>query len=493
MVELHPDLVGKEFDFDDFEFRTNITEFSGTDADLSTHYTRNVRILRPISSAAMDTLTEDRMAIQISLLGGIGNIHFNQSPEEQASQVERVKDYQAGFVQEPFTVSPDTPIAELLGKMQKRWYSTIFVTADGNPHGPFIGIITNKDFDQELHLGRRVKDRMTPFYLEGGSKNPDFVFVLESEMPRDYDERLRHANRTLLESHHGKMPILTDDYRLDSAVFRADIERNRMYQYATKDARKRLRVFGAVEANLAALDRMELLAHAGVDGFVVDTAHGSTTDVAALLKEAKKRYPGLDIVGGNVSTADETRYLIERGVDAVKVGQGVGSICTTISAIGAGRSCQPAAVYECAKEALRLREKHGFIPVIADGGIKEPVHGVKVIGLGAHSFMLGGALAGTEETPGEPFYDTDGQLKKRYRGMGSMEAMMEGGARRYSPINLADRVPEGIPTTVVYKGPLEPIFRQFVATLSKGFFYIGGRTIEEVHRNAFARPRHSKI
>lgn len=489
MVELHADLRGKEFDFDDFEFRTNPTDFSGREADLSTFYTRNIKILRPISSAAMDKVTEAHMAIKMALLGGIGVIHFNQSPEEQAAQVREVKSYQAGFVLDPVTISPEVSIAELFTVMKEKNHSTLFVTHDGSAHGLFEGIITRNDFDAELHSSMKVSERMTPFHL-GEQVNPSFVFLSSNEMPTDYDERLRYANTKLLESHHGKIPILTPEKKLDSVVFRKDILRNRKYTHATKDKNKRLRVFAAVEAKEQALKRMKLLSDAGADGFVIDTAHGAIKEVAALIKEAKKQFPGKDLVGGNVSTPEETRFLIENGVDAVKVGQGVGSICTTIDNIGAGRTCQPPAVYECAQEAFRLREKYGFVPIIADGGIKVPVHAAKVLGLGAHSIMLGGALAGTEETPGEKFYE-EGVLKKKYRGMGSMEAMEEGGTKRYSSRNLEDKVPEGVSIAIPYKGTLEPIFRQFTTTISKFFFYVGGKTIEEVHEKVFAKPARS--
>jgi IMP dehydrogenase len=436
--------------------RSNIVP---SEVDPSTQLTRNIRINIPILSAAMDTVTEGRLAIAIAREGGIGIIHRALSPDMQASEVDKVKKSESGMILSPITISPDHTIRDAHHLMSTYRISGIPVTKEGK----LVGILTNRDLRFENRLDLKVSQVMTKNNLITAPEGTG----------------LEKAQAILHEHRIEKLPVVNDQFELKGLITIKDIQKKIKYPFACKDAHGRLRVGAAVGVGADVEERLERLMKAGIDLIVVDTAHGHSQSVLDKVKDIKFRYPDLDVVAGNVATPEATLDLIKAGADAIKVGVGPGSICTTRIVSGAGVP-QLTAVADCAV----IAKKHQ-VPLIADGGIKFSGDLTKALAAGASSVMIGSLFAGTEESPGETVL-YQGRTYKEYRGMGSLGAMERGGKDRYfqEGRESSKLVPEGIEARVPYKGNLAVMVYQLVGGLKAGMGYCGCRTIPELQQDA---------
>jgi len=452
MLEETPPLA---LTFDDVLLVPGASEVLPHEADLSTQLTRTIRLQIPLMSAAMDTVSEARLAIALAQEGGLSVLHKNMSVEQQAHHVELVKKSESGMILDPITIEPDRPIREARKLMRTYRISGIPVT-----EGPrLVGILTNRDLRFMDDEAMAVREGMTHDNLVTG---PVGTSLEEAK-------RLLHSHRI------EKLLIVDDDYHLQGLITVKDIEKARKYPNACKDGHGRLRVGAAVGVGADREARVEALVRAGVDVVVVDTAHGHTRRVLDTVRDIKATYPDLDLIGGNVATAVATRALIDAGVDAVKVGIGPGSICTTRMVSGCGVP-QLTAVAECTRAA-----QGSGVSIIADGGIKFSGDLVKAIAAGGQVVMIGSLLAGVEESPGEiQLYQ--GRSYKVYRGMGSLGAMAEGSKDRYfqEGKEASKLVPEGIEGRVPYKGPLSDTVYQLLGGLRSGMGYCGTPTIDDL-------------
>jgi len=423
--------------------------------NLQTKLTRHIEIQIPILSAAMDTVTESRLAIALAREGGIGIIHRALSVEAQAAEVDRVKKSESGMIVDPITISPEQRLHEALKLMNQYRISGIPVTQEGK----LVGILTNRDLRFESRMNLKVAEVMTQEHL---------ITAPEGTTLEDA-RKILHKNRI------EKLPVVNDRFELKGLITIKDIEKKIKYPNACKDRFGRLRVGAAVGIGGDSKSRVDALVRAGVDLIIVDTAHGHSVAVLETIQSIRKLYPDIEMVGGNVATGAATVDLIKAGVDAVKVGVGPGSICTTRVIAGAGVP-QLTAISECAKAAKRYK-----IPIIADGGIKFSGDITKAIAAGAHSVMIGGLFAGTEESPGETVL-YQGRSYKVYRGMGSLGAMERGGKDRYFQEFEPESklVPEGIEGRVPYKGTLSGVVFQLIGGLRAGMGYCGTKTISEL-------------
>jgi IMP dehydrogenase len=437
--------------------------------DVSTRLTRRIRLNVPIISAAMDTVTESRLAIAMAQHGGLGVIHKNLSIEEQASEVDRVKRSESGMIVDPITLSPSNRIYEALDLMQKYRISGVPITDDGSKEGKLVGILTNRDLRFETNVHRPISDVMT--------RDPLFTVPVGTTLD---------AAREILHQHKVEKLLVVDrEYRLKGLITVKDIQKAVKYPNASKDSLGRLRCGAAVGVGKDAMERAEALVAANVDVLVVDTAHGHSQGVLDMVGRVRQRFPDVNLVAGNVATAEGTRALIDQGVDAVKVGIGAGSICTTRIVAGIGVP-MISAVMECARAA----ESHD-VPVIADGGIRFSGDITKALAVGASTTMIGNLFAGTDESPGEMIL-YQGRSYKEYRGMGSIGAMRRGSRDRYFQdefdLDLASSteklVPEGIEGRVAHKGSVAGLIYQLVGGLRAGMGYCGCANIGQLHRNA---------
>ncbi len=427
--------------------------------DVSTWLTRSIRLNIPIVSAAMDTVTEHRLAIALARAGGIGFIHKNMSVEQQAESVRKVKRSESGMITDPITLPPDRTVGDALDLMAEYKISGVpIVTAEGD----LVGIITNRDLRFESDRSRPISDLMT-------SKN--LVTVPEGTT-------LEQAKEVLHRHRIEKVLVVNNRGKLTGLITVKDIMKQIEHPYACKDEQGRLRVGAAIGAGGDFLERAAALVRAGADVLTIDTAHGHAQGVLDAVVRMREAFPDVQLIAGNVSTAAATVALIERGVDAVKTGQGPGSICTTRVISGAGMP-QITAISACARAAERFG-----IPIIADGGIKYSGDIAKAIAAGAHTVMIGSLFAGTEESPGENIL-YEGRSYKTYRGMGSIGAMARGSGDRYFQTNVNETrklVAEGIEGMVPFKGPLQDTVFQLVGGLRSGMGYVGARDIESMRR-----------
>ena len=445
--------------FDDVLLVPSKSEVLPRDVDVCTHLTRRLTINIPVISAAMDTVTEARMAIALAQEGGIGIIHRAFPPDRQALEVDKVKKSESGMIVDPITVSPDQRLSEALDLMQRYRISGVPVTQNGK----LVGILTNRDLRFETKLDLKISQVMTKERL------------ITAPIGTSLEEAKEILHRNRIE----KLLVVDDDFNLRGLITIKDIEKKIKYPNACKDELGRLRVGAAVGVGEETMERVDALIKAGVDVLVVDTAHGHTTGVMETVAMIKRRYPDAEVIAGNIATAEGAEELIKVGVDGLKVGIGPGSICTSRVVAGAGVP-QITAIAECA----RVSERYG-VPIIADGGIKFSGDVTKAIAAGAHAVMLGGLLAGTEESPGE-LVIFQGRTYKVYRGMGSLGAMQRGGRDRYGQEPETEEsklVPEGIEGRVPYKGTLSGNIYQLVGGLQAGMGYCGCRTIEELRQN----------
>ena len=465
MARILPDVA---LTFDDVLLLPAASEVMPAQVDVSSHATKAVSLNIPILSSAMDTVTEHRMAIAVAQAGGVGVIHRNLSPEEQARQVAAVKKYESGIVLNPVTVGPHATLREAQAIMADNGISGIPVVEGGNGsgHGPgkLVGILTNRDVRFASAPDQPISELMTE----------DKLVTVKRGVTHEQAKLLLHQHRI------EKLLVVDDDYHCIGLITVKDIEKAQKYPNACKDAEGRLRVAAATTVGEDGFDRTEMLVAAGCDLIVVDTAHGHSARVIEAVARIKKLSNSVQVIAGNVATPEATRALIRAGADAVKVGIGPGSICTTRIVAGVGVP-QLTAVMTCAAEA----RKSG-IPVIADGGIRFSGDIAKAIAAGASCVMIGSLLAGTDESPGDT-YMYQGRTYKSYRGMGSLGAMARGSADRYFQQEVRDTlklVPEGVEGQVAYKGAAEAVLHQLVGGLRASMGYLGGRTLAEFQANA---------
>jgi len=460
-MEMRDGSMEEALTFDDVSLRPGRSDILPKDADVSTRLTRNIRINIPIISAAMDTVTEARLAIALAREGGIGIIHRAFEPERQVAEIDKVKKSEYGMVVDPITMAPEQRLYEALEVMEKYRISGVPVTKNGK----LVGILTNRDLRFETKLDLKIADVMTK----------------ENLVTAPVGTSLEEAKEILHRHRIEKLPVVDEDFTLKGLITIKDIEKRIKYPNACKDILGRLRVGAAVGVGPDELDRVPALLRIGVDVLVVDTAHGHSVAVLDTVRTIKRRFPEAQVVAGNIATAEAAEDLIQAGADAIKVGIGPGSICTTRVVAGAGVP-QITAVMDCARVAAR-----SDVPVISDGGIKSSGDITKAIAAGAHSVMLGGLFAGTEESPGETVL-LQGRTYKVYRGMGSLGAMQSrAGRERYYQDPGADPdklVPEGIEGRVPHKGALSALVYQLVGGLRSGMGYCGCRDIEELRTKA---------
>jgi IMP dehydrogenase len=445
--------------FDDVLLVPRKSDVLPSQVDISTRFSRNIRLNIPIVSASMDTVTESRLAIAIAQLGGIGISHRNLPPEQQADEVDKVKRSESGMIVDPITMSSEQPVSDALALMAKYRISGVPITQ----RGKLVGILTNRDLRFETRTDLPISAVMTK----------ENLITVPVGTTLDEARAILHKHRV------EKLLVVDESYALKGLITVKDIQKAMKYPSSAKDDLGRLRVGAAVGVGSASIDRAKRLVEAKVDVIVVDTAHGHSRGVLETVEKLKNALSGVDIVAGNVGTGEATGDLIRAGADAVKVGMGPGSICTTRVISGAGVP-QITAILDCAEVA----GKHG-VPIVADGGIKFSGDVVKALAVGAQSVMIGSLFAGTAESPGETIL-FQGRTFKSYRGMGSLGAMSDATKDRYSQqdVEASKLVPEGIEGRVPYKGSLAGVVEQLVGGLRSGMGYCGSSTIEELQSKA---------
>ncbi|MBN3779403.1 IMP dehydrogenase [Burkholderia sp. Ac-20345] len=454
-------LLGVALTFDDVLLVPGFSEILPRDADLSASLTRNIRLSVPLVSAAMDTVTEGRLAIAMAQHGGIGIVHKNFTPERQAEQVAKVKRFESGMVRDPLTVAPEMTVGEVRALAASRGVSGFPVVASGR----LVGIVTNRDLRFESDPGQPVSAVMT--------QRARVVTVAPGTTLADA-RSVMHRNRI------ERVIVVNDNDELLGLMTVKDIVHQTDHPAATKDALGRLRVGAAVGVSHDVEERVEALVQVGVDVIVVDTAHGHSKGVLDRVAWIRKNYSQIDIIAGNVATAEGARALVEHGADGVKAGIGPGSICTTRVVAGVGVP-QVTAI----EQVARGLEGTG-VPFISDGGIRFSGDAVKALAAGAHAVMMGSLFAGTDEAPGDAFL-YQGRQFKAYRGMGSLGAMKDGAADRYfqdNSANIDKLVPEGIEGRVACKGPIASIIFQMLGGIRSGMGYCGCRSLDELRRTA---------
>ena len=452
--------------FDDVLLKPGLSDVMPSEADVRTRITRAIAINIPVIASAMDTVTEASMAIAMAQAGGLGVIHRNLEPEEQAAQVRQVKKFESGMVVNPLTIHPEASLAEALDLMKENRISGVPVVEGGGPTTPgkLVGILTNRDVRFATDPRQRVSELMTK----------DRLVTVREGVSQAEAKRLLHQHRI------EKLLVVDEKYRCVGLVTVKDIEKAVANPNACKDEQGRLRVAAATTVGDLGFTRTELLIDAGVDLVVVDTAHGHSRRVLELISRIKKLSNAVQVVAGNIATAEGAKALIDSGADAIKVGIGPGSICTTRIVAGVGVP-QLTAIMD-AVEAAHVTGT----PVIADGGIKYSGDLAKAIAAGAHAAMIGSLLAGTDEAPGEVFL-YQGRSYKTYRGMGSVGAMARGSADRYFQQDIKDHlklVPEGVEGQVPYKGPAGGVLHQLVGGLRAAMGYVGAKDLDAFHAKA---------
>ena len=443
-------IIGEGITFDDVLLVPQYSEVTPNLIDLKTHLTKKIVLNIPMMSAAMDTVTESKMAIAMARQGGIGIIHKNMSIEAQADEVDKVKRSENGVITDPFFLSPDNTLQDADNLMAKFRISGVPITENGR----LVGIITNRDLKFETDFTKKISESMTS---EGLITAPEGI-------------TLEEAKKILAKARKEKLPIVDKDFHLKGLITIKDIEKQIKYPFSAKDAQGRLLCGAAVGITANVLDRVEALVKAKVDVVVLDSAHGHSANVIRCVKMIKEAYPDVQVIAGNVATGDATRALIEAGADCVKVGIGPGSICTTRVVAGIGVP-QITAVMDC----YAVAKEYG-IPIIADGGIKYSGDITKAIAAGGSVCMMGSMLAGCDESPGA-FELYQGRKYKVYRGMGSIAAMENGSKDRYFQTDAKKLVPEGVEGRVAYKGMVEDTVFQLLGGLRSGMGYCGAKDI----------------
>ncbi len=458
--------------FDDVLLKPAYSEILPADADVKTKVTKEISLNIPIISSAMDTVTESRLAIAMAQCGGLGCVHKNLSIKDQADEIRRVKKFESGIVINPLTITPDETLSDALSLMKEYGISGIPVVKQGTKK--LVGILTNRDVRFASDRKQQIKELMTK----------DGLITAKSNVSKQDAKALLHKNKI-------ERIIITDSQgNCVGLITGKDLEKNKQFPHASKDEEGRLLVAAATGVGKDGIKRAEALVEAGVDIITIDTAHGHSSGVIATVRELKKLFPKQNFIAGNIATKEAAKALIDAGADAVKVGIGPGSICTTRIVAGVGVP-QLSALLDVVEFCDQVK-----IPVISDGGIRFSGDLAKAIAAGASCVMLGGLLAGAEETPGEIVL-FKGRSYKVYRGMGSLGAMARGSADRYFQQDVSDKlklVPEGVEGRVAYKGPVSDVIHQLVGGLKASMGYTGNGTIEEMRKNCnFVRITNSGL
>jgi IMP dehydrogenase len=452
--------IEKALTFDDILLIPQYSEVVPTQISASSHFARDIELKMPILAAAMDTVTESKVATVMAQMGGFGVLHKNMSINDQAFQVEKVKKYESGMITDPITLSPDHLVSDALDVMKKYSISGVPITVQGK----LVGILTNRDLRFETNIKQPIGKVMTK----------------EKLVTAQVGTTLEQAKGILQQYRIEKLPVVNEAGILKGLITIKDIEKAKAYPQATKDRLGRLFSAAAIGVDVKSQERVQALVKAGVDCVVIDSAHGHSKNVIEQVRYVAKNFPEVIIVAGNVVTAEGTEALISAGADVVKVGVGPGSICTTRIVSGVGMP-QISAVAECAAVARKKNKT-----VIADGGIKFSGDITKALALGANSVMIGSLLAGTDEAPGETIL-YQGRTYKVYRGMGSLGAMAEGSKDRYGQADVTELgklVPEGIEGKVPYRGAVSAVLQQLVGGLRAGMGYLGAENIEALQKRA---------
>ena len=452
--------INKALTFDDVLLVPKKSNHLPADSVTKTFLTNDISLGIPIISAAMDTVSDYRLAIAIAQLGGIACIHKNMTIEEQSQQVKNVKKFESGMVIDPITISPDEDISFAVNLMKNNKISGIPVV---DKNKKLVGIITNRDLRFTKNLKAKVKDLMTKK-----------VITVNEGVNSDYAKKLLNKHRFEI------LVVVNKQFKCTGLVTVKDLEKSQVFPDASKDKNQSLRVAGAIGVNKEGLNRAELLLESGVDALILDTAHGHSQSVINTVKHIKKNFKFKNLIVGNVATGEAAKELADNGADTIKVGIGPGSICTTRVVAGVGMP-QFTAIQNVSSALKNYK-----VRVIADGGIRYSGDIAKAIGAGADMVMIGSLFAGTDEAPGEIFY-YQGRSYKSYRGMGSLSAMARGSADRYFQEDIKDSlklVPEGIEGRVPYRGPVKNIINQLVGGLKASMGYIGAKTIDELKKNA---------
>jgi len=493
MAKLHPDLKNKEFWYKDITLIPNrLPDFERDEVDLTTHFTKRVILKTPFISAPMDTVTEAEMAILMALMGGIGIIHYNFSTiDEQIKEVEKVKRFEAGFVFNPVVLSSQNTIKDVYNIADKYGFFSVPITEDGTLNSKLVGIVTHRDIRYRKDMGTELKEVMTP--------REKLVVAQKSETVDKND--LYFANEILRKNNLDTLPIIDEGNKIVALVTDSDMKKNEQFPLATKNENKQLRVFIAVESRLElAKERIKKGYDAGVDGIVID-ASVVFREQLEIAKWTKENFPKLDVVLGNIGSAEMVRKIIDAGFDycdALKVGIGPGAACITQQELGTGRA-QASAVWDCTQETKKLEPKYGFLPIIADGGIRiadtieqdmaKPGDITKALALGAQTVMMGSLFAGLDESPGQKEFDyEENRMVKKYRGMGSIEAMEKRGALRYGIEKMKIRIPEGKVIKVPYRGSGYDFIPQLIAGVKQSLQKQGFKNIKELQQEADIRP-----
>jgi len=445
--------------YEDFILLPGHIDFDADKVSLETQFSRNIRLKLPVVSSPMDTVTEAEMAIAMALLGGLGIIHSNSQIDEQVREVRKAKRFENGFITEPIVFGPATTVSDVRRFKEEHGFAGIPITEDGTLGSRLLGIVTSRDIDFEDDASRKVTEVMTP---------------KEELVTAKVGITLAEANEILKKSKKGKLPIVDDEFRLVYLMSRTDLRTNEDYPNASKSKDKQLLVGASISTHEEDKERLAELVNVGVDVIVMDSAQGDSVYQIRMIEYIKSEYPDLEVVGGNVVTARQCEPLIKAGADALRIGMGPGSICITQETMAVGRS-QASAVYFTAQYC-----RDQGIPVIADGGIRSIGHIAKALGLGANTVMLGMLLAGTNEAPGEYFYEGGVRLK-RYRGMASLEAMEKGGGKRYYKEGERIKVAQGVSGAVVDKGSLSQYLPYLMQGLRQSLQDLGCESVAGLH------------